>query len=492
MKTEKYLIILLLITLNSCGGPLGSWSIGRTSDAKGKNDCKEAKQFSKWVRNNDKIYWGEGITPIKNGDLGSAVKAAEKDAIGSLSEAISVRVETDFVIIVIGKDTTITEEVKDIIKTMTDAIISDRKRSEPFWDCPRPGYVTYYTWVTKKNYDEKVKRNLEEKKSNAISIIKSADEEFDNGNYITAVQSWLGAKEYLNSVFTNIPVRGFVAKNEEVYLNGYLTNKITNFFGKVNIDLLNKDFVFGAQGQLNKDPLVWVYYDSDQIKHPIANLPLRVSFDKGAGKVSDIVVTEFPRGDARIEVDQVDASVRSARLMVEIDKASFVGLDNLRHGRLPFRFIDMTKKRTMGVLITFDNIIPSSDVETSRTKIMSILRDLGFGSFEISQVGRSREVDQEMKEKAAAAHADYLIHSDIKVVQPPERIPRLNNLYMTALRATFSMHEVPAGDEYYVSVPELDKIEGYGASAEIAIKDANESLRRATENAVKILTANLR
>lgn len=485
MKTLKYLPLSLFI-LSSCISLTRGPASEDTHEVLRGEDCEEADVIAKRLRNNKEIYWGDGTAPIKGNDPGAAKDIAEKRAIRDLSEAIRVEVQADFEIIVIGTDDVITEEITDRIRTYTQAVLSEREESEPFYHCPFEGQVTYYTWVMKKDYNEMVKRDLQRKTSIIKSTILAGNSEFASRNYITAVQSWIRAKGYLRGFFGNIPVRGELEEGNMEEMNDYLDRRINNFFRKIHLEILNDDFVYDAQGNITKTPKVYASYIDGDKRDPLTSLSLLAMFVTGAGEISDVIATDTPSGIAEVRIDRVDPSTRAARIKVEVDKDAFEGLEIFRLGSFASVPIYLTKKRTIGVLVAIEGIKQSDIVQNAQNDITSLLNQRGIGIAKIKL--DNGDVDQQIMSRAVDVHADYLIRLLIKVVQPPYTVGDLR-IFKTILSGYLSVYEVPGGEWTQKTIP--DK-EGFGASADLALWDAYGKLRQPIAETVKNLIAELK
>jgi len=250
----------------------------------------EIKNFIESKKNDMSIYWGEGVANIGD-DLGEAKSKANNRALENLTKTIEVRVQSDISrtisVIATQSGKKYSEVIEDIItqktKIYTNQIIKDVKVTD-YLDYPKDGFVTYFVYTSKSKYDEKVKRDLETKKMMIRTAIIDGNKEFENRNYVTALNNWINANNYLDNFFGKLPVRDKLGNNEDtVEVHSYINGKINKFFGSIRLSQLfsshsneqNAKVFYDTQGKVNIQPSVFVQYEnSNGEKFPISQFPL--------------------------------------------------------------------------------------------------------------------------------------------------------------------------------------------------------------------------
>ena len=107
-------------------------------------------------RNDDSIYFGEGISEIGS-DLSGAREQAKQNALKDLSSQIEIAVRSDLELIVSGDSSLTSAQVTDDVRqsiysrtaTYTSQILSNVKGNRQYIDYPMPGYKTFFVYIDK-------------------------------------------------------------------------------------------------------------------------------------------------------------------------------------------------------------------------------------------------------------------------------------------------------------------------------------------------------
>lgn len=490
MKALKIIFLPALLVIGCMGIRSGRPAEKTTGvpEERWEKQCAEAERFSIQLRSNRDLYWGEGIAPIE-GDLGAAKIEAKKRALAELSEQISVKVRSDIEVIVMERtissrrehDNIVEEEVRSRIETYSEAVIAGSQESQPFIDCPTEGNLTYYIWITRAEYDAKVKEDLIEKKRTVRSILNAGDKEFREGNYITAINSWISARVAIHTFFGGVTLRDTIdGRSEPEEVNIWLDRKMNNFFGNVRLGLLNERFLYDAQGRVQRQPIVFAYYYEEERKYPLPNLPLGIVFLEGRGETSSPAMTGSPHGQAELSIRRIDPSRRLTTARVEVNRSSFPGLDKFSLVPLPSLLIELRKRLTVGVLTVVAGVELEEIKNNSRDTITSTLSSRGYDVTLIS--GGEAEVSQEDIRRAADRHADYLLAVFLELGVPQSFGP-YSNLFRTTCRAGLLLYELPGGQR--IVSEQTPESEGFGATANNAIWDAYGRVKRSIETTLE-------
>ena len=134
-------------------------------------------------------------------------------AVENLSFQIETAVHTDIEVMLYSKrdpDTPMSEEAVETVKartrTYTNQILSNIQGNRQFFDYPLPGYITYFVYIDKAEYQEKVRKDIEAKRKMLLDMVRSADREFEKNAIARAVQGYANAFRQMTVFFGNIPI----------------------------------------------------------------------------------------------------------------------------------------------------------------------------------------------------------------------------------------------------------------------------------------------
>ncbi len=280
----------------------------------------EAKHYVDSIKSdNARFIWGEGISNIGN-DLGDATIKAKDRALQDLSKKISVSVRSEITnVLAANAKQIVQDDLVEKTSTYTEMVVNDVIQRD-FIDFPSKGNVACMAFIQRRDYEQKVKNDLEAKKAMVRDAVRNADAEFANRKFMAALNGWLNAREYCANFFGNLPLQDDLntdGRSEEV--NAYIHGKVNGLFGGLLLSFLNDTIVYDISGKPTRQPTVLVQYrDPSGNKQPVANVPLTISFiDAGNAPLTAITGAY---GQASLNLDKVDASLDKVRIAASIDK----------------------------------------------------------------------------------------------------------------------------------------------------------------------------
>lgn len=489
--------IPLLFLMLSCAY-IPSTKTGQTTGQEvGKLDverCVEAEVFANSLRENPNVYWGDGSDSYEIGGSGPAKELARRRALKHLSEGIKVDIRADIIDILISKERVggkftekIERRIEKKVKYYTGSVLIRTKTSPVFIDCPIEGDLTYYVWIDKKQYDELVKRDLEAKKTMVTSIAQAGHREYSSKEFIGAVTSWLKAYSDLTKNLENIPLYAVIDEsNVPMEMNSYLFRSVKDFFSNIVIEVLNDNFQYNSQGEININPIIRAYYINGN--NPVNKLPLRAKFSYGSGRISEVFATKAPRGQAELIIRTVDPSTRSATIIVEIDTSKFNGLEKFDLMGLETVEITFPKNRTIGTAVFIkgrENLGVKNDMQN---EITSTLITKGFDVTHIPTEGERLKSNH--FERAVEKHTDYLLVITLEFGETIEVGP-YSDMLKTTCSATLLAYGLPGRIQIPSGTPPTPKV-GMGATENAADYDAYSQLKELIITSVETMAGRFR
>ncbi len=338
----------------------GEANLQSAAPVRQQTDADKTAQRLGELRKRTDIYWGEGMADI-TGDLGAARMLAKKRALSDLSQKISVQVASDIQIIT-GAYTTLdagrtTEAVEKSItrkiETYSSHVLENVHEDQLFLDYPKPGWGTYFVWISIKEYTDKIAQDMTRKKSLVVDQVKNGDAAYAAGDFMAALSQYATSQTMQQDFFGHIPVYldpdGTGAR---VSVAGYVSDRMRRFSGALTLRLLNKDFLYDAAGALEKTPRVHATItDAAGNPRPVKNLPLKVVFIKGSGQAGQITTGVY--GQADLPVSGIDPAFKQTVVRVMPDPAIFPKGTDVQ---LPAIQVDLQRKRTVALSVQFTNM----------------------------------------------------------------------------------------------------------------------------------------
>ncbi len=440
---------------------------------------KEHNTFICDKKDDPDIYWGEGIYSIGN-DLGNAKIEAKKRALKDLSQKIEVQVTSELSRTLSGTEITagkeyssqIEEEFVSKIRTYTDQVITD-VRERDFIDYPREGDLTYFAYIDKGKYKDKVEKDLSMKRSMIKSAVQRGDNEFRDHRYLTALNGWIQAKQYLRDFFGNLPLEiDLINDGAIVEISSYLESKIKEFFLNVSISGIDDKIYYDAQGVVSGKPeVIAQYIDNPQNKYPLARFPLKVAFIKGSGEVvSDIKTENY--GQADIPINYANPQNIFSTIEVSFDTDAIPGLDLFSLPNISRATINLKKTKTVALVVQFlisDEVIVPNEVFN---KVQSLFIENGLNIISLSQ--QSTLLDPGIYQEAIDENADYLYSIIIKTASVA-KVGGYDNMFKANCGGSISLNKLPQKNT--VSSSNIPNADGFGVSRDGACWDALGNLK---------------
>ncbi len=430
-----------------------------------KKRYKDADEYAKKLRNNPDIYFGEGVANIGS-DIGLCKEKARKSALKYLAEHIEVKVESD-VKVIINKNfqksssdynSEIEKRFNEKLKIYTSQVLTDIHESKLFPDYPRKGDATYFVYIYKKDYEEKVKKDLNQKKNYIISNIKNGDENFNKGNYVLAIKDYVNAEKMKKSFFSNIPVYEDInSTGNKIELSHLVKNKITDFFSKIELSLLNNDFQYSPKGKLSKNPEIYAQYiDKNNEKHIVKGLPLTIEVIKGKLQSRPFVTGLY--GEAELNIINLDPSFRETLLKVAVDREKITGEkpdEVLNNSSIKIKLV---RKKTIAVAAVFFNNGKKYLPKNIKDHIQSFALERGFGVVDISY-------EESLKNDFPNLNADFLLVVKINSSKG-KSAGNYANMFISNCSASISLYSLPSKNLAARENTGLKK--GFGVSSDSA------------------------
>ena len=490
-KRDLISIILLFTLLIGC-----TTGHEKRAEYMETSQYQEANKYLEEKRKDLTIYYGEGIVEIGN-NYAEARKEARQQALGSLSSQIEVAVESDLEVILTGSrresGKEYNEEIKETVtnktQTYTDQVLSNIKGNKEFIDYPFPGYITYFVYIDKAEYEEKVQKDLADKKNMLKSMFNSAEKELSNDNYSQALQTYGNTYGRIVDFFSNMPVE--LDTNEDgstENLSVTITERVGNILTSLDLRGGDTRYTYDASGRLNTNPVVTLTYQEEKDKTvPVKSFPLTVNFIEGDARLPSSLFTGR-YGQLELQIRDIDATKNKTSLVIEPDISEFPSLSEINLPHLPRLVITLEKLKTVIVSFVFvnnENVTIPRDMNSSLKSIT-----LGKSLSVIVKNIESKVPTTESLQDAAETNANYLAHVYLETVEPSS-VGGYDNMFSASGSGNISIYSLPRGDLIYSE--SVATVKGFGSTKEGVGWDALGKMRenvlslyrKSLENAIK-------
>ncbi len=451
----------------------------------------EAESYLNQMREDTTIYFGEGIVEI-GGDIAEARKNSRRVALEELSGQIEIAVKSDMELIVTGSSTIgngeVSDEVRETInartETYTSQVLSNVQGNKQFIDYPMPGYVTFFVYIDKAEYEEKVKKDLQAKRNMVREMIRAGDREMANNSFNAALRNWLEAKKNLIIFFGSLPVEGDIdgdGINEE--FSAALQERVGRMMGNIGMTVSDGEYLYDSSGRLNMLPVIYLKYHTPEDRDvPVANFPVKVSFIEGYGRVPRNLRTGT-YGQLELALEDIDSSRKTTRLVVEVDGSAFGGLGNFSIPLLPSVEFSCYKLKTVAVSFGFSN---AGNVSSPRELKGAITSKVLGKDMSVTEASITRRNPSESDFQAVQRlNADYLVLVFLETGEA-ETVGGYENMYNINADGVVSVYSMPLGEMIYSQMVPARK--GFGTSADNAGWDAYGRMR---QDVLSLVTAAL-
>ena len=476
-------LILYLLLIIDCAGPKQETSMAQKSKEEYQKEQKyrKANKYISEKRKDSTIYFGDGTANIGD-DLGQAKIEAKKRAREALAKQIKVAVESDFKMIVSSESENIgkkysektTEEIRKRTQQYTDQVLTNVMESPPFIDYPQDSLITYILYIDKDKYKKQVKNDLNRKKEMIKSMVIKGNKEFKKQHYYSALKNWIDAKIYLDKFFKGLPVQDDInhdGVDEEI--NSNVNGKINKLLGNLSLSLLNKDFIYDIKGRLNHNPILYLQYnDSLNKKQPVQNFRIKSVFVENDGNISRTINTG-KYGQAELKINKVQPENSTAILKSQIDKKMIPQLHKYYSAELPSIRINLQRKKTIAMAISFYNGDEKHAPEMLKNKMNSVALDRDFGV--ITTAVQGSDVSADEISEANKLNADYLLYVNISASKASS-VGGYDNMFTSDCSGKVSLYNLPSGN--MVKTKQSKSVEGYGSSSSNAGWDGYGKLEK--------------
>jgi len=457
----------------------------KTTKSEARSRYKAAEAYIEAKRADNSVYWGEGIANIE-GDIGECKIEARKRAIGDLSGQIKTQVSSDFKRVIRTNATTsggvLSEDVEKSIEakleTYTSQVLTNLKESRLYIDYPEKGTGTYIVFISKKEYNEKVKKDMNQKKQLVTDTIRSGDRAFVNKQFLEGINQYIQARQMKQSFFGMIPVYQDIDGNgsqEEFIIS--IDERIRTFFSGLKLSLLNNGFQYDSQGAPETLPRVYVRFrDVSGTENPVSGLPLRTVFATGEGAVSTAVTGDY--GEVELAVTRINPKHRETLIRVDIDRNKIMGLEAVSTGREQSLAVRLKRQKTIALSVSFSNYNKKSVPSKLKDSVTGILLDKKYSVVHLPVLS-----EQAIK-NSTDINADYvfLIRAN---TSGGGAVGQYANMFTANCGASLKVFKMPLKN---LSLSESVKtVQGFGVSKENAGWDGFGKIRGKIEKKAKAM-----
>lgn len=448
---------------------------------------QEAEQYLAEKRSDSSVYWGDGISDISK-DIGKGKIEARLRAMNALAEQIKIKVSSDFKMIISqnsmtdkkGYSADVKKSITQKLETYTNQVLTNLKESKLFIDYPKEGSATYVVYISRKEYEDKVRNDLNRKKQLITDTIKSGDKEFAAGNYVAGINLYVQAKQLKQSFFGLIPIYYDIDGDGQAdELTICINERIRGFFNNTKLSLLNDSFQYDSEGIPETLPRVYVQYtDSAGEKHHVSGLTLKPSFVKGGGRISRIITGDY--GEVEVPVSRINPKSREVLLRLKVDIAKIKGVKEIAAGCSHSLVIKMKRKKTIALAISFinhkKNVVPGNIKE----KIASLMLDKKY-----SVIHTPFKRESEIK-NSQNVNADYIFFVSAKTTGEGA-VGQYANMFTSHCGANIKVYKMPLKSQAFSG--NIENAQGFGVSIESAGWDAfgkiSESIVKKAEKIIE-------
>jgi len=492
MKKGSSCLVIFIVLMCNVAAHAQFKAVTVTRDSAQRIQYLKNKARIQRIINDTSIYFGRGVAKIKNGDIIIAYNKAKKMAQNDLSQSIEIHVKSTVMSIVrdkkINKKEISSSEFKEVYHISTNTHINNPKRYR-FKNYPAPGDITYVFTTSITDYKRRLKSIYNKRKSLVTTNLKSGNEAFERSNYMTALNDWSNAKKYSSHYFRNLLQYDCDNNKSIENVNSYLEDKVDNFFSNLSLTFLNTDITYNADGTLNGEkPMVVVhFYVNRHDSLPVKNIPLRIGFIQGNGRLNGSLTTGR-YGQVEIPVSSVDASNKTTILSIEIDTSRIAGINEFSNFNLPKARLALNKIKTIAIAITPFKGKSGKIQKDLSSELISKIEDNGFQQQMASVPGN--QVTRTDLYNISSKNADYLIFVKINAKSSND-IGGIKNLWISHESGYISLYKLPGGNNE-IKRENLSTVKGFGVSSNLSEWDAYYKLKKVITKDLNILISNLK
>ncbi|MFH1729787.1 MAG: hypothetical protein ABIA04_15350 [Pseudomonadota bacterium] len=478
------LFILVCLALNSCGLFMHKNTVKANSqiEAAARNSYEQQLReneaaISKLQNKYPAHYWGEGISNI-GADLGEAKEQSKVRARTDLSRTLKVQIKSDLVDIMGKYQDDYVEIVEQKAISYTNAVF-EGVEGECFYPYPALNNITCFYWISIAAYKEKVRKDLEKKKSMIKGSMQNGKKALWDTDYVLALTAFAQAKNHLLNFFGNVPIMDdsdSASKAEE--LSSVIDGYINEILSGINITTLDPSVAYTSEGKINKKPLIYAQYVKNNAKQALPNLPLKAEIIEGEGEIVDRLTTGI-NGETYVLINLINPAIKKSVVRVKTDLEK-LGI-SAKARPVSGCEILLSKARTVALSVVFENSSTIlEDVNMfQKIKSASLKNNLNTLSFTIKQ----KQITSEDKNKATLLNADYLLA--VLFSADSSKLPDYD-MYAANATVTIEMYSLPDGSLVFSETGPVSK--GFGTNRSAAGWDAIGKIK---EHVLKLINTKL-
>jgi hypothetical protein len=317
-------------------------------------------------------------------------------------------------------------------------------RDETYHGYPKENTITVIAYVSKKEYEAKVVRELNRMVDRPAKYAKEGSKAQKAGMLALAMQNYVKGKQHLDRLLKGLPVQRDVdgdGKADE--LGAFFDTKMMSIIHGLKVAPLDDTVMFDVEGRVRKKPVVYARFEKKGKKSRMPDIPIKMSWAKGDGTITVEKLKTGRLGDVMIPVEYVDPANPEAVLQVEIDLATLCPTCDL--AQPPSCLVTFKKTRAVAYSVVFSyggkRVVPRSLAE----EVKALLVDYGFGAVAFTPGGKG--ASRANLEKVAALNVDYWM-----LVQVSGKGGKLDYMYSSRVSSKVSCYSLPGGDMVFSEV----------------------------------------
>lgn len=402
----------------------------------------------------DQSFYYIGIGHSTKTGTNNFVQEAKKSALEDLVSEIKVNVSGTSVLSQIDANKEFQEKYEQIIKTTAADEIEEFEQVDS-WQDDR-NYWVYYR-LSKQRYKE-IK---DEQKRNAVSIgldffTKAKQAERSNDPVLALgfyYQGFRAIEKYLAE-----PIR-LEFEGKEILLTSEVIASMQMLLDKLEIAVTPSEVTLNRRVSIDDQSFTAKAYDKAS-KKKIADLPLRATFEKGAGNVFPDYKTNA-EGSAKILLTKISSRDLEQTVSIKVNPLSFAG----------------------GTATKIDSLVVQKLVVPRATILLNVQRPLVYVSSverSLGNVKSTQQVTNKIKNYLANAGFEFTDQKNkaelaLDVDANSEKGAVSGSIFITYVTAVIRVSSVKDNKEIYATT--LDRVKGFSLDFERSSQEAyNKSL----------------
>jgi hypothetical protein len=393
---------------------------------------QSSAQQPSWVKKRpllDGYYIGIGVAS-KHEAGNSYRQKAKNSALNDLASEIAVNISGEIISIIVEQSGFIDEQVRSEIRAQTQATLESYERVDT-WENDRE-YWVYYR-LSKDRFENQ--KQLKKQKAISQSL-----------NFLAKGHSSGEAQEFSNALFYYFqalnPLRTYIDDPLEVsynhrtiYLKEEIFTSLQNLLGKIKLAPGQERLQVKISSQLNETVEVLAYYSTGKDSIPVAHLPLRFSFSRGAGKI-DKTTRSNESGIAICHITRLAPTHTTQTLQAELDLSAYATEQDM--GKITFSQVNRLAIPKATITLEISAPIVLVDVQEENlgeTLTIPI----------IEPVLKTEFLEKGLTLTENNSDADYMVH----LIAKSREGSQSQNLYTAFVDITILLIDAHSGKEIY-------------------------------------------